>query len=364
MAYDWTQLSLMHQDFRALGAAVEIGGSPIAGQSWKLDSIDCDMGVSMEAGSCDITLKNVYDRKSSRFTCENSVKLGTPVKVSIGYVTPKPVFKGYIHEVDYQYGAKEEPSATLRCLDIKGAMMGCGLLDYNGQDSYKDVINGFFTGKNARGYSVLCGAPDMGGLAELDNEVSFYQEQADDYLFLSHTAEHFSLECFVRDGKLLLRKEPPPTSALIKLNAENIQSLHTGFSCARYVKSVTVYGGSDDERDSDKKRAKGTATGSSPNITESGDAGRLIGKRAVEIFSADARDDKTALQLAKAQLKNRSGRPGIIDITLRGIPELTPGYFIDVAGVSPSINGRLYVTKTVHHMDGRSYTTRIQCKRS
>lgn len=358
--YTYEQLESKYNGWRAPTAKVFLNGILLSAENWRIKSVECSTGAESSAGICSVILSDVYDRENSQFLCGDDWPLGSIVEVELGYIVTEPVFKGYLYRLEYELGKESPPEVTLLCMDVKGAMMGCGRIDLSGGITYRQVIQGLFSGENARGYGVLCGSPELDGIPELDNTVSFSPIQTDDYCFLSDTAQRFGLEFFVSQGKLILRKKPVSAPILLELSFDQgIERFHAVLSTAGYVKSVTVHGSSDDERDSEKKRTLGKADNTQPIAAESSDAGRLIGQRSGEFFSAGAKDDKTAQELAEAQMRRRQELASEVLIRMTGLPELLPGFSVSLVRFSPKLNGNLYLTSVTHRMDETQFTTTL-----
>ncbi|WP_411676835.1 phage late control D family protein [Caproicibacter sp.] len=357
--YTYEQLEAKYNGWRAPTAKASINGSPLPAAAWRIESVECVTGTELSAGICSVTLGGVYDRKNSRFLCEDEWPLGSIVEVELGYIVTESVFKGYLYRLEYELGEEDPPRMILLCMDVKGAMMGNGRLGLTGGLTYRQAIRSFFSGENARGYNVLCDPPETDGLPELDNPIPFSPAQTDDYRFLCGTAQRFGLEFFVCKGKLLLRKKPDSAPVLLELSSDRgIKRFHAALSSAGYIKSVTVRGGSDDERDGEKKRALGKAENTQSIAAESSDAGRLIGQRSAEFFSS-AGDDKAAQELAEAQMRRRREMASEISVRLTGLPELLPGFSVGLTRFSPKLDGNLYLTSVIHRMDETQFTTTI-----
>lgn len=357
-AHTWEALANKYRDWRAPTVSLSLGGKPLLQQGWRLLSLQCQLSVEMEASTCTVTLGNVYNAAKREFTCESALIPGTLVELSLGYIVMEPVFKGYLYEVEYVMGEDSE-EVILNCMDVKGAMMENSRIAPNG--TYKEIIQGMFTGASARSYSLLCSKPDL-GLPELDRPVAFSTARMDDYTFLKRTSEVWGLECFTQVNKLLLRKKPASGSPLLEFLPGTFHTLSATFSTVGYVRTVRVRGGSDDERDGEKKRALGEAVNKRRFAPDGTQAGKVL-DRTSESYAAGARNDKTAKALAEAELRRRARKSGGVTVKLRGLPELLPGHYVDFQKISPKINGRYYVTSVQHQYDGNTFTTSAECGR-
>lgn len=362
--YKLEDLEKKYERFAAPEARLVLNGKPVKDERWHIKSVESETTVDYASGVCVVVLTGLYDAEKSKFICEDDLILGTPVSIETGYIVTSPVFFGYLYAVEYTLGTETESSVTLTCMDVKAAMMGAGLVGFSGNATHKQLIEGFFSGETARGYTELCKAPDMSALPELERPVSFQTARMDDYTFLTETARRFGLECFVDGGKLVLRKESDSKTPLIALSGlgyiRDISSVNTSLG---YVGQITVYGGSDDERDGEKKRAKSIAKNSFEISPKNSSAGRLIGGREAQFFSASVRDEKSAKELAQAQMRLRQRVASEITITMQGIPEIAPGYYMKLEGISPKINGDLYITAVRHIMDESGYRTTVIARR-
>lgn len=362
-SYTMDKLYEKYEGFAAPTAKIKLGDDMISAKGWRVRSVESTTCVGEDSGICTIVLSGVYDMKSSKFLCEDALLRGTVVVVSLGYVTTEEVFTGFLYEVDYELRGDGEPTATMVCMDIKAAMMGGGVHDFSGNMTYKQVVEGFFTGKNARGYSTLSPAPTMSAAA-LKQPVSFLPQQMDDYAFLTFISRQFGLECFVSKGALLLREKPASPTELISLTpSDGVESITVRLRSAGYIKSVSVLGGNDDERDSEKKHTKGMANNSFELASEGSDAGRIVGARKLEVFAANICDDSTAQSFAEGLLRQRQTLASELTLDIRGLPELLPGFSLTLSKVSTKLNGNWYVTSVSHKMYENSFSTRVLARR-
>lgn len=355
--YTWDSLAKKYHDWRAPTVSVLVNQTPLLNREWSLSSLQYQSTVDMDASTCAITLGNVYDMANAKFSCEDLLILGAPVEVSLGYVVTRTIFKGYLYEVEYELG--EESCVALSCMDVKGAMMENSFIP--GKNTYKQAIQSMFTGTAARGYSVLCGEPSM-KIPELDKAISFDTSHLDDFGFLRRTAELWGLECFVRDGELLLRKKPAPGTPLLEFSPGMFHSLSVAFSSVGYVHSVKIRGGTDDIRDGEKKRASAEAV-NPYNPAPAGSAAARLLKRVAESYAPGAKDDASAREMAEADLRRRNRKSGDVTIATRGLPEIQPGYYVDLKGISPKINGKYYISGVTHKFDEHSFVTNATCRR-
>lgn len=355
--YSWDALAAKYQGWRAPVAAVSIDGQPLLDREWRLQALQCSLGTGMEASVCTLVLGNVYDQANSKFTCENMLTLGASVRVSLGYIKASLIFVGYLYEIEYELG--ETASVSLRCMDVKGAMMGNSFITE--ETTFRKAIRSMFSGPRARGYSLLCSAPSMANLPELDRMVSFDTSGLDDFGFLRRTAELWGLECFVRQGDLLLRKKPPSQTSVVEFSPGDFHSLSATFSSTGYVHTVRVHGGTDDERDGERKRAVAQAENPDTLAPAGSRAARML-DRVAEFYVPSVRDSKGAKERAEGELRRRA-QAGTVRLSLRGLPDLFPGDYVDLRGISPKINGKYYLTEITHQWNETVFSTWAVCRK-
>lgn len=355
--YSWEALTAKYRGWQAPAVEVSIDGQPLLDREWRLQSLQCSLSTGIEASVCTLVLGNVYDRKNSRFTCENILTLGSSVRVSLGYIKASLVFVGYLYEIEYELG--ETASVTLRCMDVKGAMMGSSFITE--ETTFRKGIRSMFSGPHARGYSILCSAPAMENLPELNRLISFDTSGLDDFGFLRQTAELWGLECFVRQGNLLLRKKPQSKTSVVEISPGDFHSLSASFSTTGYVHMVRVRGGTDDERDGEKKRVAAQAENANSLAPAGSKAARVL-NRVAEFYVPSVRDSKGAKERAEGELRRRN-QSGNVRLSLRGLPDLFPGDSIDLRGISPKINGKYYVTEVTHQFNETAFSTWAVCRK-
>lgn len=359
--YSWNALSTRYRGWKSPTLRIKIGNFLLSQKEWLLESLDCELGVDSEAGYCEMLLTRVYDAKSSCFLCEQELALGVTVEVSLGYTAIKPVFWGYLYEISYELGETE--GVRLRCMDVKGAMMGNGPLHLSGSQTCREAIQGIFSGRWARGYAALCSSPVLSGLPELDQPLPFFPNAMDDYAFLSEIARRFGLEFFVQEGKLLIRKKPDSGVPLLDITPDRVFACRAVFSSVGYLNRITVHGSSDDSRDEQKKQVKGTALARVPLPVGSGSAQKLIGNREGELYLPSVRDGASAQNLAEAQMRERQTLASRIELRMRALPDLLPGCFLTLEKFSPLINGRVYISSVSHHWSHEEFSTTLLCRK-
>lgn len=343
--------------FLAPSAQVVIDGKEVSGFDAIINSVEICKGTGNEAGVCTIVLTQLYDIVSSRFICEDKLNLGAIVEVKLGYIYRENVFRGFIQSIEYTMGIDNEPTVELTCFDVKGAMMGAGTLDFTGELTIKQIINGFFSGKRARGYSALCDAPDLGALSELDKPAGLSPDKMDDFAFLSDVADYFKLEFFVEGDKLILRKRPASGSYLIELSPMlGISHISAKITAAGYIKKVNMLGVNDNEHDSEKKIIKHTVN-NTETITSSASGKKLIGNRSVDVFKYNITDRNSAKTYGEAYLSKSVQRYKEVTVELQGLPEITVGSFLKLCSFTAGFNGIYYIAGLTHSFSAEDFKT-------
>ena len=101
---------------------------------------------------------------------------------------------------------------------------------------------------------------------------------------------------------------------------------------------------------------------SSANYSNSSSASKIISKAERVIIDPTVASDSEAQTRADAELDNLSWRFGTFLIKTVGIPEIIPGRFIKIDGLSSDVNKKVYIVKVIHTINSSGFKTNLEAK--
>ncbi|MDO4261618.1 MAG: hypothetical protein Q4C82_06030 [Eubacteriales bacterium] len=350
---DYGALRKKYGEFRAPSMEVTVGTTRLAaGEKADVRSLELELTSGLEASGCVFFLENVYEEKQTDFKkFVEKLQLGEMVEVELGYVRRESLFKGYVNKIDYQFGM-EDGSCRIRveCMDVKGLLMKTRRMEFFTQKS-ADAVVGF-----------LLGEPPVSGYLsgkELDScpedEVPLRSHMMTDYELISEQADKHGYEFFILQGKAYFRKRQKVTSAIATLSPGK-GILRAGFSISAQslvdkieIRSVDASSGA---------RIQGEASISGSFGKGSGPSKLLKQTRQV-FYEPGVKDASEAALRAQARMDDARRRFGQLECECVGIPELAPGRFVEVEGLSGIADRKYYITYVRHVFDEEGYRTYI-----
>jgi phage protein D len=96
-------------------------------------------------------------------------------------------------------------------------------------------------------------------------------------------------------------------------------------------------------------------------ISTSGKAKQLVGKGSRVYVDASITSRKEAEARVESLMEKMSYRLGSLEAGCVGIPDLTPGRFVEVSGMGVPVDNRFYLTAVTHDFSSeRGYRTEIR----
>ncbi|MBO5335554.1 MAG: hypothetical protein J6A94_00280 [Lachnospiraceae bacterium] len=348
---DFKSLVKKYDNFSAPAVEITVGSTKLmTGKDLDIVSVEIELTSGYEASGCVFVIAGAYDVEKTDFSSDISgVQIGEKVEVSIGYVRKESVFNGYVNQIDYYYGLdSEEFGIRVECMDAKGLLMKNRRLEFFTEKSADAVVKKILSESPVSSY--LSGK-------ELDTcpqeEVPLRSHMMTDYELIVEQASKQGYEFFIIQGKAYFRKKQKVTSTLMKLSPQQgIIGAKFSVSGQALVKQIEVR--SIDE--SNGKQIKGNATVSG-KFAKGSSANMLLGSSKQVFYEPGVKDANEAKKRAEARTEAIANQFGELECECVGIPELTPGRFVQVESLSSQANRKYYIQYVKHVIDESGYRT-------
>ena len=345
-------LSRKYDEFRAPSAEITVGGTKLAaGANANIRDVELELTSGYEASGCVFYIDGAYDEEKTDFKkFVKKIQIGEDVEVAMGYVRKESLFKGYISQVEYQYGMEEGAyRVRVECMDAKGLLMKNRRMEFFTQKSADAVVKAILSEQPVSSY--LSGK-------EIDTcpeeEVPLRSHMMTDYELITEQANKQGYEFFILQGKAYFRKRQKVTSSIMKLSPlQGILKARLSFSGQQLVKKIEIR--SIDENSG--KQIKGEAS-----IQDSFGSGskKMMGNSRQVFYEPGVKDASEAAKRAKARMEDICQQFGELECECVGIPELAPGRFVEVEELSSQADRKYYITYVRHVLDEDGYRTYLK----
>lgn len=416
----YSQLKTTYMDFESPQAAIFFANTAFNNTgNFIIDEINVEVTSDFEASVATFRIYNIYDQKTSSFLyaqIKQQVCIGNVVDIVLGYLgVGKTVFHGFISGLDFHFDDIGLPYLEVTCMDIKGVMMASSYAQQISAASYSAAVEQIFArsvysslmqgmslqvtatpdASSAGAAGGLAGATgglsgatgglasgatggltsDLGGVtnslpktgnltgglgglggAQSVSATTIEMVAESDYEFVVKAAKRYNYEFFADKTTLYFRPAKSDTASQAELAAgAGILEFSVGYSISGLVGEVetrSVDAGTGKLVKSNKKLLQDAAIESKARALVGGAQKVYIDSSIQSQQDADSRADSLYEQI--------SYRLGSFEATCVGIPDLSPGRFIDVKGMGAPADNSFYITTVIHQFSSAGgYRTRL-----
>lgn len=331
-----------------------------------VSDIEIELSAGYEASIATFVIYNAFDVNNSKFKVEDLKKvimLGSSISLAVGYANSAvDVFYGFVSKINFTYdGESATPGVQITAMDAKGIMMANNHSRQLKADNYGDAVreifdepvynsmenSGIIKGK------IIADTPDKkpgessDSSSASDKTIEIVGES--DYEFIVKAAKKFNYDFFIHLGKIVFRRAKATKDVLMDLAPDSkiIRHLDVEYDISGIVETVEARGmnTADGKVISAKEKA-------SNKISLGNKAKSLIKKSEKVYLDTTIQSDTDAKNRAQSLMEMISYRYGSVECTTMGIPDLLPGYFINLSGVGTAVSNKFYVTTVKHKLDG------------
>lgn len=374
--YEFEELKKNYMHFQHPVAVIVINGQSLADEKkgYPVSDIRIDLTSGFEASVAEFSVYGVYDESAGRFEFPSGkvkLQLGCRAEVYLGYSEEaKCVFVGVITGLNYLFEKNDVPCVRVTAMDVKGIMMAGSystqLKAKNYADAVKEILEKTAYEKlGAQGEKVITDisidvTPDkqraLTGAETGAEDKTIEMVAESDYEFVVKAAKKHNFEFFTECGRVYFRKAKSNTSILMEIGpATGMHSFDVSYDLTGLVEKVVVRG-------MDVSKAKLiSAQKKFSNKISAGSRAKPLLKNSQKVYiDATISSREEAEDRADSLMETMSYRYGTLECELVGIPELLPGYFIQLTGLGEPAENTFYVRRICHILgkDG-CYDTRI-----
>jgi len=359
MSYPFATLSLKYKNFVAPSCEIAIGSLKVKETDCMIRDLMVELSADGAASGCSFYLYGIYDFEKTAFSSEvtSAVKVGAKLTVSLGYISTKKVFEGYVDEFTVEYNRTGDPCIFISGMDGLGYLMGVRDHVFAGETKVGEMV------KKLLGGSVSAGAASSVtvGASVKDMTVQRIKEGIDSYTYLKTLARQLGVNLLSSKGELVFDKVITSTTSLTTLTyGDGLRSFRKRVSVANQPGKVIVHG-----LDINNEPVEGEVT--STKLSGSGSpaastASKLLKKA---VYEEDSPLAKTADE-CKALAQNRFDMLAIEYVngfgTCVGLPELMAGRYVTVEGMDKNTNGSYFLSRVTHYFNEDGYNCSFEVK--
>ena len=374
---DFKQLRKEYDNFLIPVAAVRINGKELPNEKVKFQVADYDIDLTsgFEASMASFSIYNTYDVNSGSFDTENVKKyicLGSKVEIFLGYgEKAKLVFVGLIAKVSYQFYAEDIPCIRITAMDAKSVMMAGNYSRQLKASTFTEAVKEIFERSayvklksdgiinsvniSSSGISSLSGNTGTGG-----NKASTIEMVAEsDYEFIVKLAKKNNYDFFIDAGNVIFRKAKENTTPLIAIHPSmGVQQFDIEYDITGIAE--TIYTRSTDASKGEVIQANAKF---SNKISLGNKAKNLIKGSERVYIDPTVTSKEEAQSRVDSLMEDMAYRYGTLTMDIIGIPDLKPGYYIDILGMGDGPSNIFYITNVQHLARGEGkYITRVTGK--
>lgn len=367
--YKYDDLEILYENFRVPALDMEVGGTDVVKKGFSIVGAQINISAGFEAGLATIKIGDAYDKTKNSFIIDKVTSLfvlGQTVELFAGYgAIQRSVFVGFISQIGFNYEEDSEPVVIITAMDIKGVMMNG---QYNRQlkaNAYSDAVKEIFEKTASKTLLdsiyklVLTDTPDHkeGGTDDDASAFSVEMVNETDYEFIVRAAKRYNYEFFCVGKYVYFRKAKSEKSILMEVGPDfKIIDFNVDYNISGLSRNIEVRG---------VDVSKGVVILGKKKVDYKISTGSkwkpLIGDSEYVLQDPTINSDEDAnyrIEYLEDEISNRFARLSMETI---GIPELIPGRFIELYGLSAMLSKQFYITSVTHtFMADSGFTTRIE----
>lgn len=356
-SYKYSDLAKKYDNFTAPAYEIHLGGMTLRSDQSKIASLEVELAADGTAGGCSFAVEGMYDAAQSEWAGEllENVTLGAKLVVNGGYVRKKELFYGYVDDYTLDFSPDGAPRVQITGIDGLGFLMSQREPCYAGQRKAADIVREILNKSVSAGFAKKVSVGQLQGF-----ETPLVKEQVDDWRFLNLLGQRYGATLMAVGGELIFDTLMDQSKTILTLTmGQNLQRFQKRMSLAHQVGQVEIFG-----RDVNQKAIKGTA--SSVTVGGSGkSAAQLVPtfkNTVLREYSEFVRTQEECRKLAQVRLNGIA--MGLIsgEGQCVGIPELTPGRYLEIDGSDDQVKGLYFLTKVRHLFTQENYQTAFEFK--
>lgn len=370
---DFESLKTKYDGFQTPVAVIKVNDRVVEDEKtpFQISDIEVDLTCGYEASIASFNIYNVYNTVKGQFETEEVQKyiyLGSKVEIYLGYKeTAVLVFIGVIAKVSYQIFEQEIPCIQVTAMDAKSIMMAGNYSRQLKATQFTEAAKEILT------RSPYARLQSMGIIKDIQVSKPIIQPSAEtsasaqtiemvaesDYEFLVKLAKKNNYEFFCECGDVIFRKAKSVRTPLFTLTpAMGIYSFQVEYDITGLAE--TVYARSTDPAKAKVIESKGKFS----NKISLGNKAKPLIKGTERIYIDPTISSKEEAQdRVDSLMEDMAFRYGTLTCDMVGIPEMKPGYFLDMQCMGEGPSNVFYMVGVHHSLRGSGgYSMKITGK--
>lgn len=334
---------------------LEVGGSVLeAGTDARLLSAVCELTCNRQAGA--LCLEAALDPDGEHGAAWlDKFQLGGECSLSLGYGGDlTEVFHGFLYDLNWEDPLKDGAMGlSAVCLDVRGRLMLSSCADAGPKRSLSKLVNDIL-GQSC--CTKLASTRTVNSPPE-DWNLPVHRLGPTDYDVVCAAADFVCYEFYAFASELYFGAPRPVSSPTVTFDGPNgLMRLARGRTLAGQCAAVAVSGADDAGARIYSRQARESDSGFGTDSMGSVLTGDLHQPEAAVRTMAQAQ------YLARNRMARRQRQAGRLAGRCVGLPELRPGRFIEVSGMSEPVNGSYYVHTVRHVLDEAGFETSFEAE--
>ncbi|MBQ2257174.1 MAG: phage late control D family protein [Lachnospiraceae bacterium] len=380
--YDFSELEKQYESFDQPMAVIKVNDKEIGTKKRRfiLSDVIVDLTSGYEASTAEFSIFDVYDMGQACFLFEDVKKfifLGSKVDIYLGYSgSVTAVFTGVITGVNFLFEKEDIPCIRVTAMDVKGIMMSGSysrqLMAQNYADAVTEILNKTAyeklkgseiiksiqvddTPDKQRNASAGGGAGGSGQEQVTDKSIEMVAES--DYEFVVKVAKRNNFEFFTRCGNVYFRKAKSEDTVIMQIGPNTgMTYFDVSYDLTGLVEKIIVRG-----MDVAKAKVISSEKKFSNKISQGNKAKPLLSGSQKVYIDSTVSSKEEAEDRADSLMETMSYRYGKLACGMVGIPELQPGYFVELSGLGEGADNKFYINRVRHVLSREgTYETRLE----
>lgn len=346
----FSSLCESHGAMREPSYVLKVDGTALeAGEDARLLCAECELTCTRQAGVLELRAAlNPNQEQGAAWL--DALRPGAACSFSIGYGdSPAEVFCGFLYDV--LWGDPLGGNTMLLeavCLDVRGRLMLSACADAGARRTLSQLVNEIL-GQDC--CTKLVSKRTIDPPPE-DWDLPVQRLGPSDYDVICAAADFLCYEFYAFANELYFGAPRPESEAMVTFDGSNgLMRLQRRRTLAGQCAAVAVSGTDDSGARIYSRQAREPDSGFG--------ADKISGVLSGSLHQPEAfvRTMAQAQYLAQARMEWRQHRAGGLSGHGVGLPELRPGRFIEVSGLSEPLNGTYYVHTVRHVLDETGFET-------
>ena len=380
--YDFSELEKQYESFDQPMAVIKVNDKEIGTKKRRfiLSDVIVDLTSGYEASTAEFSIFDVYDMGQACFLFEDVKKfifLGSKVDIYLGYSgSVTAVFTGVITGVNFLFEKEDIPCIRVTAMDVKGIMMSGSysrqLMAQNYADAVTEILNKTAyeklkgseiiksiqvddTPDKQRNASAGGGAGGSGQEQVTDKSIEMVAES--DYEFVVKVAKRNNFEFFTRCGNVYFRKAKSEDTVIMQIGPNTgMTYFDVSYDLTGLVEKIIVRG-----MDVAKAKVISSEKKFSNKISQGNKAKPLLSGSQKVYIDSTVSSKEEAEDRADSLMETMSYRYGKLACGIVGLPELQPGYFVELSGLGEGADNKFYINRVRHVLSREgTYETRLE----